>query len=292
MKCLSTMDESRFDQEVDMLRKYTDNAHPHLISLLATYRQLDKFYLIFPWAEADLQSYWKNVNPRPEMDRDTVVWMGEQCLGIATGLLDIHRHNTIRMTNCHETEPIPDQQIQLYGRHGDIKSNNILWFRSSDINRIDRGVLKITDFGLAEFQRSASTIYKSPSKVAVSAAYRSPECDIKDGRVGPSHDIWALGCLYLEFIAWLLGGWDLVQMFQKTREAKDSESCYGHPMNGTFFTITMRNDGEPVARVKAAVAKVSNKSSQRQQRVPNSCSLSTIFIEISIAPNISTISWI
>lgn len=241
-----------------MLRRFTDNAHPHLISLLATYKQLDKFYLIFPWADADLLSYWKDINPTPQMNHETVLWVAEQCLGIARGLLGIHHHTTMVVTNRQEEDDIPDKQIQLYGRHGDIKSTNILWFRKESG---DRGVLKITDFGLAEFQKSASMIYKSPSKVAVSAGYRSPECDIREdagrGGVGPSHDIWALGCLYLEFITWLLGGWDLVQKFQRIREGKESDECYGNYADGKFFKVTIGEGGEPVAKIKDAVTRVS-----------------------------------
>lgn len=252
-----------------MLKKYTDNAHPHLISLLATYKQLDKFYLIFPWADADLLSYWKNINPTPKMDHDTILWVAEQCLGIAKGLFGIHRHTTMLVTNRQEGDDIPDKQIQLYGRHGDIKSTNILWFREgrtlepspTTSTTTDQGVLKITDFGLAEFQQSASMIYKSPSKVAVSAAYRSPECDVRDdgpgSGVGSSHDIWALGCLYLEFITWLLGGWDLLQKFQKIREIQELDECYGNYADGKFFKVTIGDDDKPVAKIKEAVALVS-----------------------------------
>lgn len=247
-----------------MLRRFTDNAHPHLISLLATYKQLDKFYLIFPWADADLLTYWKDVNPTPRMDHETVLWVAEQCLGIARGLFGIHQHTTMRITNRQESDDIPDRQMQLYGRHGDIKSTNILWFRkentTSPMTPTDRGVLKITDFGLAEFQKSASMIYKSPSKVAVSAGYRSPECDVRDdgkGGVGPSHDIWALGCLYLEFVTWLLGGWELVEKFQKIRESKESDERYVNSTDGKFFKVTIGKEGEPIAKIKDAVAQVS-----------------------------------
>lgn len=241
-----------------MLGTFSDDAHPNLISLLATYKQLDKFYLIFPWADADLLSYWRDINPRPVMDHDTVNWVGEQCLGLAMGLLGIHRHTTMAATGQSEIGETSDKQTELYGRHGDIKSNNILWFLNPNSDSTDRGVLKITDFGLAEFQRSANTIYKSPSKVAVSAGYRSPECDIKNGRIGQSHDIWALGCLYLEFITWLLGGWELLQKFQKIREARELDECYGNVVDGKFFKITIGKDSEPVAKIKGAVTQVSH----------------------------------
>jgi len=52
-------------------------------------------------------------------------------------------------------------------------------------------------------------------------SYRPPECDIHGGRIGQSYDIWTLGCLYLEFVTWLLGGWDLIKLFEEKRSSFD-----------------------------------------------------------------------
>ncbi|ROV96675.1 hypothetical protein VSDG_05554 [Cytospora chrysosperma] len=272
VKRLKSYDRAQFKREVDMLMTFSGNAHPHLISLLATYEQFDRFYLIFPWAEADLQGYWEDRNPNPSMDHDTVLWVAEQCRGIAHGLLKIHRHQTINLSRL----PLEDYerigkisedwvqfptgqsllwQLQLFGKHGDIKPQNILWYRDL-YNEADRGILKITDFGLAEFKTSARNIYKLANRVTVSAPYRPPERDIEDGSIGQSHDIWALGCLYLELVAWLLGGWNLVQKFQSQRSAKDATTYHHRADDGTFFEIKrVDEDGSVVAIVKPAVTK-------------------------------------
>lgn len=272
VKRLKSYDRAHFKQEVDMLMTFSGNAHPHLISLLATYEQFDRFYMIFPWAEADLQGYWEEMNPNPSMDRDTVLWVAEQCRGIAQGLSKIHRHQTINFSRL----PLEDYerigkvsedwvqfpagqsllwQLQLFGKHGDIKPQNVLWYRDP-YNEADKGILKITDFGLAEFKTSARNIYKLANRVTVSAPYRPPERDIEDGSIGQSHDIWALGCLYLELVTWLLGGWDLVQEFQSQRSAKDSTTYHRRVDDGTFFEIKrVDEDGSVVAIVKPAVTK-------------------------------------
>lgn len=46
--------------------KSSANAHEHLISLLATYEQYKRFYLIFPCANFDLKGYWEKRNPKPK----------------------------------------------------------------------------------------------------------------------------------------------------------------------------------------------------------------------------------
>lgn len=279
IKRLNTQDRAQFKREVDMLMTFSDNAHPHLISLLATYEQFSTFHLIFPLAEADLQSYWKEKNPRPSMDHDTVLWVAQQCYGISSGLSRIHRHKTVNFNRLNDgdfqqishdsgvhslTNTGHVWQLQLYGRHGDIKPQNVLWFRDSS-NTSDRGVLRITDFGLAEFKTSTRNIYKPSNRTTVSAPYRSPECDMVGGSVGQSHDIWALGCLYLEFIAWLLGGWILVDEFKKARKRSEPTDYYDRISDGVFFDIQRGSqDGQAVPVIKLAVSKV-KRTSQRPQ---------------------------
>lgn len=90
-KCLNSKNREQFKREADVLLKFNDETHPHLISLLATYEQYNKFYLIFPWAEANLEEYWKNIDPYPTTDHATVHWVAEQCRGLAHGLVRIHR---------------------------------------------------------------------------------------------------------------------------------------------------------------------------------------------------------
>lgn len=191
--------------------------------------------------------------------------MAKQCLGIAKGILAIHRHQTANpsrrgsafagdQTISHQ---VADNQMwPLFGVHGDIKPQNVLWFNDDCKNEIG-GTLKISDFGLAQFKTSATKIYRPSSQVALSASYRPPECESRYGRIGQSQDIWALGCLYLEMIAWLLGGWQLIQNFQHRRVAGEGFSCYGHEEDAAFFCIqSLSKDGTVVVEVKKAVTKV------------------------------------
>lgn len=247
--------------------KFSGDAHKHLISLLATYEQYGEFYLLFPWAEAHLQDYWKQ-NPKPDLSYEGVHWLAEQCSGIADGLIHIHRYETslIKQRSTMKTAGSQPTAIQpkdrkesfrvqrLFGRHGDIKPENILWFCDPSKEN-DRGVLKISDFGLTEFASKHSQCYKQNSQIAHSPSYRPPECDLEGAVVGPSYDIWTLGCLYLELITWQLGGWSLLQAFRERRRLRDHMQ-HGIPTD-TFFEIVRCEETNTVgAMIKPKVTKV------------------------------------
>jgi serine/threonine protein kinase len=177
-----------------MLKMFSNYSHPHLISLLVTHEQFGIYFIIFPWADCDLNGFWSGVKPEPSFDMKTIKWIAKKCKDIAHGLVKIHKYQTSNSTLQ------PDIHEKRYGRHGDWKPENILWFYHAD-----GGLLKISDFGLSEYNTIHGKSYKPKSGVATSMSYRPPACDFKGGKVGQSYDIWTLGCLYLEFITWLFG---------------------------------------------------------------------------------------
>ena len=239
-----------------MLKKFSADSDPHLVSLLVTYEQYRRFYLVFHWAEANLQDYWENKNPTPRVDYETILWMAQQCKGIAGALYKIHPYESysIPRTNlAPNDEGIPGHNLTiagphapktttLFGRHCDIKPANILWFQDpEDVN--GKGILKVTDIGLAE---------RKPSRKAANTGfYRPPECDLDVEFVDSSYDIWTMGCLYLEFVTWLLGGWTLVEEFRLQRISFDRAI---HMDTDTFFEI---EEGTKQAKIKSSVTDVS-----------------------------------
>lgn len=257
-----------------MLKKFSGESHPHLISLLATYEQSNRFYLIFPWAESDLMKYWKVLNTKPSNAAETILWIAEQCRGISDGLVRIHQYNS---SDLQDKEAQPNSRLlspsdalnrdnhesakRQFGRHGDIKPENILWFRDTH-----QGVLRISDFGLAELNSRLSRSNQHGSQVPNSPTYRPPECDLRRRIIRQSYDIWSLGCLFLEFITWSLGGKDLLLEFARKRSSPDPY------MSGidsdTFFQI---DDPEAkdstAASVKQAVIEVSQASLLHQYSI-------------------------
>jgi len=189
------------------------------------------------------------------MSLATLRWMANQCRGLANGLTQIHRWNSppYGRKDHSLTVPKPNPQgSELIGHHGDIKPQNLLWFQNPD-GGPDEGVLKITDFGQTEFKAGRTTFNQSGKRAPVSPSFRPPEYDIKGGN-GRSHDIWALGCVYLDFIAWVLGGWELIKEFSAARISHDPG---WHGMDTDVYFEISDESGRKVAAIKPAVTGVS-----------------------------------
>ncbi|TVY66789.1 Sporulation protein kinase mde3 [Fusarium oxysporum f. sp. cubense] len=213
VKKLDSKNYHQFKAEFDMLAKLGKTNHRHLVSVLGAYCQLNENYLIFDWADCDLLRYWKDRHSEPEFNLKNVLWLAEQCVGLASGLEQIHRYGSLEQQNRTGDSSFK----KLYGRHGDIKPENILWYRDSNQGL---GTLRICDFGVSEFHSTQSRSGIRNSHVASSPYYRPPEWELQDGTISRSYDIWTIGCLYLEFLGWLLGGWKLF-----IRDAHASPKC-------------------------------------------------------------------
>lgn len=335
IKQLFQNDRPSFKREVDILKKFSgERSHPHIVSLLATYEQFNKFHLIFHRAEGNLFKYWGEINPSPQLDYSNIIWMAKQCAGIARGLLMLHKHHTIKPANSipnydEEKEfklrstgeigeiserivriidpvlqkdqnslrrPNSDRQfesptlafrpvisrfssepqgrrqrrpidgrparwvnepwsssgdlVRQWGRHGDLKPENILWYHDPEE---EKGTLKISDFGEAELNSRWSKS-KRRSHVANTMTYRPPECDLQPKIIRQSYDIWCLGCVYMEFVTWALGGVELWKKFGQKRLTWD---VFQATKTDTFFEIVKEDNTDDVrVMVKEAVTKV------------------------------------
>ncbi|KAF2026799.1 hypothetical protein EK21DRAFT_73336 [Setomelanomma holmii] len=308
VKQLLSNDRKSFKKEKEMLKKFSGaRSHPHIVSLLATYRHRSKYHFIFDRAQSDLGRFWEMCEQAPELSQGDVLWVSKQCLGIADGLFRIHQHKTFKVRrkrilsrqeelstskkqvtfvenasgtslekrssvgkrgakhpNVESQRPASSDMAALelyeirYGRHGDINPQNILWFTDdlanpAIVSRDLRGLLKIADFGTAEMN---STYSKSgPRDVANTMTYRPPECDAADRTIRQSFDIWCLGCVYLEFVTWMLGGAALVRKFAQKRMSRDP--VYGNDETDTYFELIWNKDTRKTeARVKPSVIEV------------------------------------
>ncbi|KAF4987273.1 hypothetical protein FGRMN_10459 [Fusarium graminum] len=262
-------------REASILRRFRDERHEHLISILSIFIRDGEYHFIFPWAIADLHGYWKDVNEHPSTEEAEVnlSWLAAQCQGLAEGLSFIHRYETSSFGSLVHPDSMPiaaedlkrtrsgQMKLRLFGRHGDIKPENILYFPRFDKDL--RGTLKITDFGCTEFSTKMEVNSKRLESVPNSPTYRAPETDLPSDNtsISASYDVWTLGCVYLEFITWWLDGWTLVEEFARRRLQLDL-SWYG-PTQGQvrtdfFFTIVRGDDGKRTAEVRKGVTEVSN----------------------------------
>jgi serine/threonine protein kinase len=167
---------------------------------------------------------------------------------MAGGLSQIHDYKTKSGSLDHH---------RIYGRHGDIKPDNILVFLDP-VDPQSRGTLVITDFGLTRFHSDHTKTYFKRN-IPMTPTYRPPECDMHGGSVSRSFDIWSYGCVLLEFIAWYLGGLELLDNFVQRRKTPDPQ--LSGIKSDQFFEIvrsrsTENGDVTLSARVKVEVLEV------------------------------------
>ncbi|KAI1325130.1 kinase-like protein [Xylariaceae sp. FL0255] len=244
-----------FDREVEALKKFCQRDERHIIKLLATFEIGGVYHLLFPVADGDLMDFWehqKAENPEvPGSFSMATLWLAHECLGIAQALQKIHNFTY---------SPSPDgylrnlSQMRVNGIHGDIKAQNVLWFkklpshltvsgdRLNGMNnyRVDLGHLQLSDFGTVYFHRDSS---KQNTQILVkNTTYRAPECDLPRDKGSAAIDIWAFGCLYLDLITWLLRGFNSVdEEFPATRTQDEPEPREGGPPKEDKFFISKKS---------------------------------------------------
>ncbi|KAB8278485.1 kinase-like domain-containing protein [Aspergillus minisclerotigenes] len=180
--------------------------HPHLINLLCTFSFQEDNHLVFPYADENLREYWKRTR-LPEWDSQNILWLLKQMVGIASGLSVIHKLNRAGKTSGKK----------LYGRHGDLRATNILWFKKRPGCTDANGILLIADLGLAKLHgfESRSNDVDAVFPLTYSPPRRPGE------RINRAFDIWGLGCLYLEFATYAICGDQAIEEFSRLRGYDD-----------------------------------------------------------------------
>lgn len=263
---LETKYTATFALEVKALTKIKPK--PHLATAVTAFKYEGKYHLVFEWAEGgNLANFWET--QRPSLTQNSICWLAQQCHGLADGLDGIHNasisweeiENDDALLDSSQPRPTPaaEDRSQIHGRHGDIKPQNILWFRDHD-NQYGGGVLKITDFGVTAFHTARTT--KVPAThVPVTITYAAPEYDVSEtyseAYVSRPFDIWSLGCVYLEFITWSLLGYEGLEEFAKRRMAEKGRRKRFKVDN--FYSVHKRLillDIEEYGTVKKSVTRV------------------------------------
>ncbi|VUC30668.1 unnamed protein product [Clonostachys rosea] len=249
--------ESRtsFKREFAVLRRFSNNAHPHIVSLLVAYEHSGSCHFVFPEANSTLAEFWSSSSPfESKQEGQLLPWMVQQCRGLAAGLSRLHRHETSSgrsllnpSSGLTLKKAKSNEHFEIYGWHGDIKPENILWFPGPGK---EMGTLKIADFGTAQFSIKLRSHRKplgySPTYSAPEFKFRNPE-----NLINALCDVWALGCVYLEALTWAIAGRKLHDhLMQSIKEAPDpgwygeSESSGKWWRTDFFFMTPCNSDGE------------------------------------------------
>lgn len=231
-----------------MLKTISEKDHPHIVKLLATYLYKRQYHFLFLWAPCNLRKYWER-NLDSAWNTESMLWSIKQMEGLASGLCKVHNFlpaaNNSLLQIPDDIRIAPDES--KYGRHGDIKPENILWTDKLDGNGNGMmGILQLADFGLARFHREASRSNVKHQNAMASPTYEPPEIDLKR-KISRAYDIWSLGCVFLEHITWCLGGCQLVYRFTQHRtvhidEAFDDDKFFTVVNGGSVETAVVRKE--------------------------------------------------
>lgn len=184
--------ERAAEAEAEVLQLIREMKHPHLIKAIAHYKKGDRYFIIFPWAEGgNLRDYWGR-EPH-KLDENFVGWAIGQLCGLASAMKKLHSAKNFA---C---------------RHGDLKPENILCFEdSTSIDSPSQPLLVIADVGLAKVHTLATEMRNEATRTMNGTVmYEPPEAVLLLTKKLPRsrrYDVWSIGCIYFEFLIWLLYG--------------------------------------------------------------------------------------
>lgn len=225
--------------EVRALAKMNTLNQDHIVRFITAFQRctkdLEEHYLMFEWANGgNLRDLWKAI-PKPNLEPALLKAAIAQLSGLAEALRAAHFMNNTGASY----------------RHGDLKPANILWFRDGTAI----GKLKIGDWGEAKAHNNFTEL--RPSKTTAeygTRRYEAPEVEtgLQPSFLGQTtkrrtrlYDIWAMGCITLEFIVWLLYGVEVLEKF--------NQSIRGELTNDSPFYQIKIEHGRKLARVHDTV---------------------------------------
>ncbi|KAF6806823.1 protein kinase domain-containing protein [Colletotrichum musicola] len=189
--------------------------------------------------------FWEKTPTRDTLTPSLTSWVGKQCLGIATAVKRIQGLATWQKDRRSSGSSTSSSTEKEYGRHGDIKPQNILWFSR---HGKDVDLLVVSDLGLTRFHLRLTKSLVSHLD-GYTGAYRAPEIEL--GRhISQRYDVWSLGCVFLEFCVSYLLGMRGVREFEDHRLQNYESDIIGFEED-CFFVMT--NDPSRAAELNPAV---------------------------------------
>ncbi|KAI3325793.1 hypothetical protein HD806DRAFT_491241 [Xylariaceae sp. AK1471] len=178
-----------YEREITSLQDLQRLKNEHLISPFVAYERDGSLHTLVPWASGgNLSDFWSrrhNLVDGPRPPAPTVVlWALEQMRGLADAISTLH-HNQMAQGG------LSPYSILVVDDH---KSLN-LW------------TLKINGVNVPRFQAAHARGHTATTSRMGALRYAAPELSRVDGAPQSSLiDIWSIGCIYLEFLIWILDG--------------------------------------------------------------------------------------
>ena len=219
-----------FDRERDIQRALRKLAHPHIVTHLATWTQDRRHYIILPYAQCDLRQYMEH-NTFAQKD---ALWLLDQFYGMADAIRRIHNLSNKEEPTSSLTVVTSAPGERTTAWHHDIKPDNILFFKDSCSSY---GIFGLTDWGSAKVNPYRTGSYNTRSPIGT-LTYEPPDFTSK-GTTSRPHDLWSLGCVFLELLVWAVFGWKHVQTFENERDGElDANSGTNNFADNAFWEIS------------------------------------------------------
>ncbi|KAK9419821.1 putative HET-domain-containing protein [Seiridium unicorne] len=207
--------EIMWSAEVNALKDSQNINTEHIIEYFGAITRGSERYLMFPWANGgNLRDFWSGKkNRKPTLSLQLVKAMVTQLKGLVDALVEFHNFKD----NSEAMETMGTPSGARY-RHGDLKPENILRFLSSGEveHEINIGTLRMADLGLAKYHPESTEFAQRSSEIHTTYRYQAPEVmTAKNKPRSRRYDIWSLGCIFLEFMIWLLYGSDQLEFFNR-----------------------------------------------------------------------------
>ena len=195
-----TLISSAFNRELKALTYLSKAPHEHIVQHITSWVQDGIFYILYPIAKFNLRDFMKSTT-KPVPDKTNVLWFLRQLRGLADALRHIHHTNIPGAEIVQDPSRLKTKEAQprTSGWHHDIKAENILAF----FNEAGQDpLLKIGDFGAGKFASlGAGDGSYFASQPRGTLTYNAPDYH-RTGRVSRPHDMWAIGCVFLELLIW------------------------------------------------------------------------------------------
>ncbi|KAH7093393.1 hypothetical protein FB567DRAFT_173596 [Paraphoma chrysanthemicola] len=220
-------EKKRWESEVYAMQMMnTLDHHGHIVHFITAFRRGNREnpdrYLITEWADGgNLRQFWSSQTPN--LTQSFIKAIFKQFLGLAQAFFVAHNLTSGGISTGASY------------RHGDLKPENILWFKPKSQSDDDIGTFKICDWGEAKVHQFATAMRHSRTTSGFGTRrYEPPEVDTgvslmipgaEDKRRSRLYDMWALGCITLEFIVWLLYGQDGLGTFNKSIRTDLNSEC-------------------------------------------------------------------
>lgn len=178
--------ERDFGDELHILSSLRCLRHPNIIKLITAYTKGQTYNFLLPVANGDLKDLLFSQYRHPDFQTDDDILAS--LWGLSSAIEAVHEYFA------------DEFEVRQIGCHYDIKPSNIL---------CQSGRFVLSDFGLSRLRQEGDdsrSLFRQGE-----GCYIAPECepsdqDFKPGQIGRASDIWSLGCVLSEILAYLNAG--------------------------------------------------------------------------------------